>query len=273
MVSAPHTTASQIAPSWNRLSSDFSPQNFRNSAACGESGQSMAWGSKPRMRMQPMAIATASSYHLMSGVGVSGQFPLDRHSKATPLSGCQPCQQGPGDGTPRIHGGGAPPGHGDTSWQGAHGKLRLCPGAPQPLKRTDQSRAHGGLVGRKSLLGSDHSPQTYSSDAPAPPYAQDVAKADAAETAPPPARGTAQRPEDFPCYYVRVRSDPDPRSGVEEETRCKVSVQLHRSSSGLIPLSALSPLCIPPQASPPPAQTHTVYCSPHLSSASPYRHP
>lgn len=34
-VLASHTTASQMLPSWNRRSSDFSPQNARNSKACG----------------------------------------------------------------------------------------------------------------------------------------------------------------------------------------------------------------------------------------------
>lgn len=34
-VLASHTTASQMLPSWNRRSSDFSPQKVRNSKACG----------------------------------------------------------------------------------------------------------------------------------------------------------------------------------------------------------------------------------------------
>lgn len=35
VVSASHTTASQMLPSWNRRSSDFSPQKVRKSRACG----------------------------------------------------------------------------------------------------------------------------------------------------------------------------------------------------------------------------------------------
>lgn len=43
MVSASHTTASQMLPSWNRRNSDFSPQKVRKSRACrGEHWPSQA---------------------------------------------------------------------------------------------------------------------------------------------------------------------------------------------------------------------------------------
>lgn len=74
-VLASHTTASQMLPSWNRRSSDFSPQKVRNSKACGgtltkpyQGHRSFLGQTKPSQDHQPASelSATTAQHQLCS---------------------------------------------------------------------------------------------------------------------------------------------------------------------------------------------------------------